>query len=410
MTEINLFKAIPKSDLPKLLDLHPCSQKHREKLDVTAIIKEVHHNPSSAELKYTFTHCFPCRHIFPLHQAIILKAPTNVIDVLICPIALEEKYNNRTVLDLALNNRPDTSWEAVILLLKKYAEAALERNEDDKIFLHLLLEEGAPLDVISLFLKIWPSAIKEMDCYGQTPLHLALKVGASLDVISSLLNSWPDATKEKDFCSETPLYVACRLGTSFESIHLLLRSCPDAIKVKDINRSTPLHAACEGKASFDIIHLLLRSWPDAINEKDMLRDNPLDLASTFISSLEVFLLLLDTWLDFPENKSIHKVESLRKNARIIIDRLLVQILIFLNDEVNTCPKESMSFFTNIKWQKGVLMFINKYPSIVKTMDLKTNLMASFLSAVGKCCSLATMCEVIKNEQELLKGVECLLVK
>eukprot|EP00957_Ditylum_brightwellii_P138102 10527818-Ditylum_brightwellii.AAC.1 len=58
------------------------------------------------------------------------------------------------------------------------------------------------------------------------------------------------------------------------------------------------------------------------------------------------------------------------------------------DKLSATSQEAlMSYFITIKWQKGALLVINKYPSYVKNVDLHTEVMADFLSLTGKYCSL-----------------------
>eukprot|EP00957_Ditylum_brightwellii_P028707 2168215-Ditylum_brightwellii.AAC.1 len=326
MTEKNLFQ---------LLDFNPSKEEERQKLDATAIIKKVQQNPSSAEQKYNFLDCFDDkrrRHpLFPLHQAILLRAPMNVIGALSCSAALVEKCDDETVLHalscpgtaleetskggtceyygtalhLAIKNRPyDASWDAVMFLLEKHPEASMEKDKEAKTPLHLLLEEGAPLDIVSFLLKSCPGAIKEKDRIDDTPLHTACKSSflrshfchaQSLGIISLLLKSWPDATKEKNYFQQTPLTVACRNAATLDVLSLLLKSWPDAIREKDYNEHTPLFAACEVAAPLDIISFLLESWSDAIKEKNRFHETPLTVACEGGASLDVIYLLLKRW-------------------------------------------------------------------------------------------------------------------
>eukprot|EP00957_Ditylum_brightwellii_P029409 2223175-Ditylum_brightwellii.AAC.1 len=56
----------------ELLNIGIDSKEDRQRLDANAIIREVQQNPTSAEKEYRFLDDVP---LFPLHQAILLKAP-----------------------------------------------------------------------------------------------------------------------------------------------------------------------------------------------------------------------------------------------------------------------------------------------------------------------------------------------
>uniref|UniRef100_A0A7S4RWJ4 Uncharacterized protein n=1 Tax=Ditylum brightwellii TaxID=49249 RepID=A0A7S4RWJ4_9STRA len=186
MAERNLFK---------LLDIANDSEEHIQRLDANAIIKEVQENPSSVARKY----CFDGSTRYPLLQAILLRAP----------------------------------FEVISLLLRSFPDAVKEKDNDyGRLALHTACEEGASLDVISLLLESWPDAIKVKDRYDETPLHTACVIRAPFDAISLLLSAWPDAIKEKDRDGRTPLFLACHQEASLDVISLLLESWPDAIKVR----------------------------------------------------------------------------------------------------------------------------------------------------------------------------------
>jgi len=262
--------------------------------------------------------------------------------------------------------------------------------------------------VISLLLKSWPDAIQVKGTHDETPLHAVCINRAPFDTIALLLRAWPDAVKEKDRDEQTPLFLACEPGASLDVISLLLEYCPDAIKMKNRNGQTPLHVACMYAASLDNISLLLNTWPGASNEKDSNDDIPFSIACYLGRPLEILLLLLDAWLELPGNRNSDRVNSLINDAPRHIRTRPFRVSSLFGDELSvTSQEELMSYFISIKWQKGALLAINKYPSYVKNMDLHTEVMADFLSLAGRYCSLTTMWEVIINEQELLKGVKCL---
>eukprot|EP00957_Ditylum_brightwellii_P078419 5963677-Ditylum_brightwellii.AAC.1 len=178
------------STLFKLLDLDPHYEIERPKLDADAIIREAQRDPRDVELLYTFSHeyiqsyhhetepMYIPRRRFPLHQAILLRAPIRVVEVLSCPTALKDA---RAALHLALLFNPHPSWDVVMLLLKRHPEAVKEYDFDGEVTLDLFFRRRAPLEVVSLLLKSWPDATKQKNFEGKTTLHLACECGSPLE-------------------------------------------------------------------------------------------------------------------------------------------------------------------------------------------------------------------------------------
>eukprot|EP00957_Ditylum_brightwellii_P007035 532625-Ditylum_brightwellii.AAC.1 len=64
----------------------------------------------------------------------------------------------------------------------------------------------------------------------------------------------------------------------------------------------------------------------------------------------------------------------------------------------------MDYFIHIEMWNGATLVLDTNPAIIKTMGLDTKVMADLLSTVGRSCSLTTMWEALRNEQDLLEGV------
>eukprot|EP00957_Ditylum_brightwellii_P190946 14539543-Ditylum_brightwellii.AAC.1 len=70
----------------------------------------------------------------------------------------------------------------------------------------------------------------------------------------------------------------------------------------------------------------------------------------------------------------------------------------------------MDYFVHIEMWNGVMLHVDRNPAVIKTIGFDTKVMADLLSIVGRFCSPNTMCslktmwEVIRNEQDLLEGV------
>uniref|UniRef100_A0A7S4SLF8 Uncharacterized protein n=1 Tax=Ditylum brightwellii TaxID=49249 RepID=A0A7S4SLF8_9STRA len=323
--------------------------------------------------------------------------------------AKANKWGNTPLHDACYSG---ASSDTISLLVATWPDAVKVKStrEDKETPLHVACRGGASLDTISLLLGMWPEAIEEKNSYNQLPLHVACSKKASLDAIFLLVGNRHDTIKRKDNFDCTPLHEACSCASSIDVISFLLKCCPDAIKEKNRDGETPLHAACRlgYRASLKTISLLLKIWPGALNEKNRNNETPFHIAFSDEGPIEIILLLLDAWLELPGNRNSHRVNSLINDAPRYITTRLFRVSSLFGDELSvTSQEELMSYFISIKWQKGALLAINKYPSYVKNMELHTEVMADFLSLAGKYCSLATMWEVIINEQELLKGVKCL---
>jgi len=243
--------------------------------------------------------------------------------------------------------------------------------------------------MVSLVLSRWPDAIKEKDSHGWTPLHYVCNQRASVDVISLLLSSWPDMIKQKDHRGCTPLHTACLFQASPNVISLLLKSWPGATKEKNNLGHTPLHCACNNWTSVGVVSLLLSSWPAAIKEKDKYGKAPWHCGSKYTSRTLIMHM---------------RGKGDGKTLKIL---LFCVSSLYSDEKANDNPSlnDIMRFFINIEWWNGVLLLVDKHPSITKTLNLHTNIMPHFLSVVGKCCNLTTMWEIIENEQELLANVQ-----
>uniref|UniRef100_A0A7S4VC28 Ankyrin repeat protein n=2 Tax=Ditylum brightwellii TaxID=49249 RepID=A0A7S4VC28_9STRA len=422
------------SNLYNLLHLDCYGEEEREKANANAdaIISQAQKNPRDLDLIYSFPMVVKVHRCCPLHQAIRLGLGVEVIDALSSPAALKLKCDGTTALHLAMHHRhkvamdalcnpldPEihVSWDVVRLLMKKHPGAAREKDNHSETPLHLACRNRAPLDVVSPLLCCWPDAAKERDNEDRTPLHNACQHNctSSLDVVSALLSSCPDATKMKDSLGLTPLHVACRCA-SFDVVSLVLSAWPDALKERDDYDWTPLHCACEKKeASYDVVSLLLNSWPDAVNQEEIEEGlTPLHIAFYNVSPMETIILLLDKWIEVSDNRNKDRIEPLIKIVGYEGDaeerKELLHYLCSLFDEETQqidddfSQSEIMRYFVSINWLKGIFLAINMYPTVTKSLDLHTNIMADFLSVVGKRCHLKTMSTVIQNEPELLENV------
>jgi len=226
--------------------------------------------------------------------------------------------------------------------------------------------------------------------------------------MTALLGVCPGAAKEKDRCEYTPLHTACLSRASFEVVAVLLEVWPEAAKEKDRRGYTPLHTACLYRAAPDVVAALLKAWHEAIKETHRFGETPLKMACLCGASFEVTTLLLNTWLHYKENRTKSAIISLqRDNFNFAGDIIVLFSHLYAlcsNDTDNPSPNEIMDCFIHVEMWNGVTLNVDRNPAVIKTIGLVTEVMADLLSAVGWCCSLKTMWEVLCNEHDLLKGV------
>jgi hypothetical protein len=133
--------------------------------------------------------------------------------------------------------------------------------------------------------------------------------------------------------------------------------------------------------------------------------DPIELACIENNTiLEVVHALLDPWLKRKENLSSYRVNSLiNQDTPDDVKTLLSYLSSLFDNDDHTSDKIKMNFIAT-NWWSGVWLTLNMHPAAIKTLQIPTSNMADFLSVVGKCCSLATMMVIIKNEPDLLEGV------
>eukprot|EP00957_Ditylum_brightwellii_P205616 15344627-Ditylum_brightwellii.AAC.1 len=205
--------------------------------------------------------------------------------------------------------------------------------------------------------------------------------------MTALLGVCPGAAKEKDRCEYTPLHTACLSRASFEVVAVLLEVWPEAAKEKDRRGYTPLHTACLYRAAPDVVAALLKAWHEAIKETHRFGETPLKMACLCGASFEV-TTLLDNF-------------NFAGDIKVLFSHLYA---LCSNDTDNPSPNEIMDCFIHVEMWNGVTLNVDRNPAVIKTIGLVTEVMADLLSAVGWCCSLKTMWEVLCNEHDLLKGV------
>uniref|UniRef100_A0A7S1ZWQ8 Uncharacterized protein n=1 Tax=Ditylum brightwellii TaxID=49249 RepID=A0A7S1ZWQ8_9STRA len=154
----------------------------------------------------------------------------------------------------------------------------------------------------------------------------------------------------------------------------------------------------------------MKAWPEAVKEKDNIGYTPLQMSFSLKASFEVTPLLLNAWLSYKENRTKWAIMYFRVYTRFCtedVEVLLSRLFDLYNSNTHTLPpKEIMDYFIHIQLWNGVTLVLDRHnpTALIQTMGLDTKVMADFLSTVGRHCSLTTIWEIIRNEQDLLEGV------
>uniref|UniRef100_A0A7S4QCK8 Uncharacterized protein n=1 Tax=Ditylum brightwellii TaxID=49249 RepID=A0A7S4QCK8_9STRA len=361
------------SKIFELLNFDPenFSDVEDEKLSADEILKEIELNPHSAEMAYPFL----LGKRYPLHQAIALGAPLNVVKALSLPLAVKAKCEAETALHFAL--RYDASPDTVLYLLSKYPGSAREKGVFGNTPLHLACQANASIGVVSSLMDAHPAALsmKNTHCW-EKPLHCACKGNASLDMVKLIANRWPEALQKKNIYRRTPLHLACRHHAPLDVVSFLAEAWPDA--VRDVtNGYTLLHHACLDHAPLEVILLLLYKWPEATLRRNSHGETPLAISNRDDASTEV------------QSKVLSYVSQLCDN----------------NIDENSM-KEAMKLFIEIGWLDGIVLLLDRKPQVLQGMDdMDIKLLPDFFTMVKRRCKFKTMWYLLNNMQEILSDTQ-----
>jgi hypothetical protein len=175
-----------------------------------------------------------------------------------------------------------------------------------------------PEDLIALLLnKYWETAltvilhsphyakrVNPMQIAMSLPLHVAIERGAPIEVVTALLEAYPDATTIPNRHNHLPCHLACYYGISSEGMKMLLRCNPDAAGVINDYGRTPMQC------------LNAYKWQFFADEKEQVR-NDLNQHSSYWKSKEQQALLQCAFEETDRRRSLR-----RSVAKIILDRQL----------------------------------------------------------------------------------------
>lgn len=139
-------------------------------------------------------------------------------------------------------------------------------------FLHAVVRNDPPIEVVSEMVRICPDSPKARDCLNRTPLHVAAGVGASVQVVKYLAVAYPEACKVQDEDGRTPLHFACdidcrlfegennkRKPPSFQVVHALLSASIAPASMEDEDEMSPLEYAIFSDADVRVVKLLQKA-------------------------------------------------------------------------------------------------------------------------------------------------------
>lgn len=173
-------------------------------------------------------------------------------------------------------------------------DAATEADKKGCFPLHVAVQQGAGLDVITHLVERFPQAASAADEDGDLPLHLVM--AANIDATSAASSGAPSRTLT-DPSVETDAPALPVPGTTpyiLAVATLLLKHNPTGCRAANKLGLLPLHLACRTLADHDdVFRLLLDSYPEGAAVPDQDDTLPVAYACLNHASLSVIRLLLD---------------------------------------------------------------------------------------------------------------------
>jgi len=171
------------------------------------------------------------------------------------------EFDASNVIKFILEKRPD------------YATVTIARPPDKSgggVALHVACRHGAGIASLSALLSENFAAAKQVDANGDLPLHLLLRNGAVVDLVSvkTLLTCFPAAVSRPDQNNALPLQLAIEHECKTNVIHLLLIQFPSAAQVVDQYNRTCLFSALLHGADDRTILSLINHAPEYVTAMD----------------------------------------------------------------------------------------------------------------------------------------------
>ena len=180
--------------------------------------------------------------LFPLHQALKLNVPTEVI----------------------------------LKLLEAYPEV-LHRKDDyyQRLPLHIAAIAGCPPEVIRMLLTAYPLGTERQDIFGRVPLHYVVFRQYSIDTVDLLISVYSEGASVKDYNGWLPIHVACRYGVPENVLVSLLHAYPSGLNHATYQcERRPIDVALHFKALDAKCINILKNWDCPLDESAFHRCAP----------------------------------------------------------------------------------------------------------------------------------------
>jgi hypothetical protein len=198
-----------------------------------------------------------------------------------------------------------------------YPKTPIDQHIIESSSMETLTAERHPEGLINpLLRKDWETALtvilhsphytKRVDPMEGFPLHVAIEEGAPVEVVTAFLEACPDATTIGNGCKQLPCHSACCAGISSEGMKMLLRCNPDAVNMMSNGGRTPMQC----------LRLRQWKWQFFVDEKEQVM-NDLKQLPSYWKSKEQQALLQCAFEETDRRRSLR-----RSVARIILSRQL----------------------------------------------------------------------------------------
>mmetsp|Transcript_18583 Transcript_18583/g.25573 ORF Transcript_18583/g.25573 Transcript_18583/m.25573 type:complete len:260 (-) Transcript_18583:162-941(-) len=190
--------------------------------------------------------------IFPIHQAVMSRAPADFLEELIRAhprgVGKEESAYRRTPLHIACRNL--SSGEVIFTLLHHDKEAAAHQDNMGRIPLHYALSNGGTVEMVRALVEASPNTVTATDRAGWTPLHVACNQHCTLDIVEYLLKQDPEGVILRTNCGSDPVGLVTKADS------------PDKEKILEILKAE------ENKQSKKTEYVRIRNAEKKMSEKD----------------------------------------------------------------------------------------------------------------------------------------------
>ena len=143
-----------------------------------------------------------------------------------------------------------------------------DAKDDETTALYHALKNHAPLKVITAIVEGFPSALHIREQKSRNDdrllhLHVAINEGAAVDMLSLLLLAGSEhAISVRDKDGNTPLHCACKVKADPAVMKFLHHKYPQATNIQNNDGYLPRDYAFESNQSRDVIMWMYEKWPE----------------------------------------------------------------------------------------------------------------------------------------------------